>query len=99
MSSGGTTYTLTQRDFDNRGQLVCEAVRMNAATFASEPASACTLGTTGTFGPDRITHNIYDNAGQLTRVQRAYATVLQQNYATYTANAGASPTPTATGRR
>ena len=94
-SSGGTTYTLTQRTFDDRGQLSCEAQRMNPATFASPPASACTLATTGSFGPDRITHNVYDNAGQLTQVQRAYATALQQNYATYsyTANGqGASVT-------
>jgi len=82
-SSGGTTYTLTQRTFDDRGQLSCEAQRMNPATFASPPASAGTLATTGSFGPDRITHNVYDNAGQLTQVQRAYATALQQNYATY----------------
>jgi hypothetical protein len=27
VSSGGTTYTLTQRTFDDRGQLTCEARR------------------------------------------------------------------------
>ncbi len=84
VSSGGTTYTLTQRTFDDRGQLSCEAVRMNPATFASPPASACTLGTAGSSGADRITHNVYDNAGQLLQVQRAYGTARQQNYATYT---------------
>jgi RHS repeat-associated protein len=64
---------------------------MNPAAFASLPASACTLGTQGSHGPDRITRNLYDNAGQLLTVQRAYGVTtangfpatLQQNYASY----------------
>ena len=35
-------------------------------------------------GYDRITRNIYDAAGQLTQVQKAYGTPLVQTYATYT---------------
>jgi RHS repeat-associated protein len=57
---------------------------MNPAAFTSLPASACSLGTEGGFGPDRITRNVYDAASQLLQVQRAYGTPLQQNYATYT---------------
>ena len=40
------------------------------ATFASPPASACALGTAGANGPDRITKNLYDAAGQLLQVRR-----------------------------
>ena len=56
---------------------------MNPAAFGSLPG-ACTLGSEGSFGPDRITRNVYNAAGQLLMVQRAYGTTLQQNYATYT---------------
>ena len=84
LSAGGSTYTVTQRDFDDRGQLSCETRRMNPAAFSALPSSACTLGTQGSFGPDRITRNVYDAAGQLLQVQRAYGTSVQQNYSTYT---------------
>ncbi len=83
ISASGTTYSFVQRSFDDSGRIECEATRMNAAAFGSLPG-ACTLGSQGTFGPDRITRNIYDTAGQLLTVQRAYGTPLQQNYATYT---------------
>ena len=82
--SAGTTYTLTQRSFDDRGRLTCEARRMNSAAFSSLPSDACALGIPGSFGDDRITRNVYDNGSQLLQVQRAYGTSLQQNYATYT---------------
>ncbi|MBV6422921.1 MAG: hypothetical protein NAOJABEB_00708 [Steroidobacteraceae bacterium] len=84
VSAEGATHTVVQREFDTRNRLECEARRMNPAVFGALPASACTLGTEGSFGPDRITHNDYDAAGQLTVVQRAYGTSLQQDYATYT---------------
>jgi YD repeat-containing protein len=84
MSAGGTSYALTQRSFDQRGQLECEAVRMNPVAYGWLPESACTLTPPGAFGPDRITRHTYDAAGQLLLVQRAYGTSVQQNYATYT---------------
>jgi RHS repeat-associated protein len=91
VSAGGTVYSLVQRTFDLSNRLDCEARRMNPAAFGSLPASACTLGTQGSQGPDRITRNVYDNAGQLLTIQRAYGVTtangfpatLQQNYATY----------------
>lgn len=82
--SAGTIHTITQYSYDAFGRPECTAVRMNPAVFASLPTSACTLGTQGTFGPDRITRNVYDAAGQVLQEQRAYGTPLQQNYATYT---------------
>lgn len=83
VSAGGTADRVTQYGYDALSRLECVAVRMNPATFASLPA-ACTPSTPGSFGPDRITRNVYDDAGQLHKVQKAYGTSLQQDYATYT---------------
>jgi RHS repeat-associated protein len=82
LSATGTTYALTERSFDDRGQLVCQAQRMNASNFGAT-TDGCTLTSAGSYGADRIVHNVYDAAGQLTQVQKAYGTSLQQNYATY----------------
>jgi RHS repeat-associated protein len=82
-SAGGTVHTVQSTSYDHRGQLVCSTVRMNPSAFGSVPADACAVGTQGSYGPDRITRNIYDNAGQLLQVQKAVGTGIQQNYATY----------------
>lgn len=47
---------------------------MNPAIYGSLPGSACTLGTEGTFGPDRIARNTYDAADRLTLVESAVGT-------------------------
>lgn len=79
----GQIKSLAQNNTDRAGRPACSAVRMGA--FASVPVSACTLGTTDSgFGPDRITRNVYDAAGQLLKVQKGYGTALQEDYATYT---------------
>jgi RHS repeat-associated protein len=83
VSAGGAARSLVQRSFHDVGRLECEARRMNPGAFGSLPASACTLGAQGNDGPDRITRNLYDNAGQLLTVQKAYGTPLQQNYVGY----------------
>ncbi|GAM96817.1 wall associated protein [alpha proteobacterium U9-1i] len=81
--SSGVVHSVTQTSYDAAGRLECAAVRMNAAVYASLPSSACTLSTQGSAGPDRVTRNVYDEAGQVEIVQRAYGTTLQQAYATY----------------
>ena len=81
---GASIVALGQQSYDSRGRLVCSAVRMNPATFSSPPASACDAGTEGPFGPDRITRNEYDAAGQVTAVWSAYGTPLAQKTAAYT---------------
>jgi RHS repeat-associated protein len=81
--SDGVAVSLVQYSYDGFGRLQCTAQRMNPATFGSLPASACTLGTQGSYGPDRIVRNTYDNANQLTLVQKAYGTSLQKNDASY----------------
>jgi len=83
LSSGGTSYSLTQYSYDTSGRLECTAVRMNPAVYTSLPTSACTPGTEGSQGPDRITRTVYDAAGQVTKVQKAYGTADQQDYAAY----------------
>jgi RHS repeat-associated protein len=88
ISGGGTVDQVTQYSYDGMGRLQCTAVRMNPAAFGSLPTSACTLGPQGAganaFGPDRITRNNYDPAGDLLSVEKAYATPLVQKYASYT---------------
>ncbi len=84
-ASGNPVSAIVQYSYDSTGELECTAVRMNLA--AALPASACTLSaepTSGSNGPDRITRNRYDLAGQLVRVEKAYGTPLLQYEATYT---------------
>lgn len=96
VSSAGTPYQVTQYSYDLVGRADCTAVRMNLALFpavpttagvillGSLPTDACSLGTPGSQGPDRITRNHYDDAGLLLRVEKAHGTPLQQDYVTYT---------------
>lgn len=70
--SGATTFSLTQSSYDALGQQQCTAQRMNPGAFTSLPTSACTLGTEGSFGPDRIVKTTYDAAGQTSLVETAY---------------------------
>lgn len=82
-ASGGT-QSLTQYSYDATGRLECTAIRMNPAVYGSLPASACSLGTEGPFGPDRITKLVYDLAGQVVKTQVAYGTADQADETTLT---------------
>jgi RHS repeat-associated protein len=44
--------------------------------FGSLPASACSLGAEGSFGPDRIVKSLYNAAGEVTQVRSAVGTPL-----------------------
>jgi RHS repeat-associated protein len=85
----GPVRAVTHYSYDTMGRLKCTAIRMNPAAFASTPATpACVLGPQGTgandFGPDRITRNDYDPAGQLVQIRKAVGVAgLEQAYATY----------------
>src|SRR5262245_56341328 len=63
-SSGGVAYQLKQLSYDTIGRPDCTAERMNTAAFAADLAlNACTLGSEGTLGPDRIERTTsYDNS-------------------------------------
>ncbi len=82
--SDDIVVSVMQYSYDLAGRPECTAQRMNPAVYGSLPASACTLGTEGVQGPDRITKNVYDAAGQVLKIQKAVGTLLQQDYATYT---------------
>ena len=80
-----TAFSLTEFSYDDVGRLECTAVRMNSTHFATSWVDACTLRTAGSDGPDRITRSVYDAAGQVLKVQKAFGvTGLEQDYATYT---------------
>lgn len=83
-TSAWVASNATQFSYDGFGRLDCTAVRMNPAVYGSLPSSACTASTAGSYGGDRITRNSYDAAGQLLKVQKAYGTARQEDYATYT---------------
>lgn len=82
--AGGVIQKRTDWSYDNLQHLECTAVRMNPAEFATLNVSACTLGSTGAFGPDRITRNVYDSLDRVTTVQDGYGTALQRNQITRT---------------
>ncbi len=81
--SDGVTVSLMQYSYDNRGRLECTAQRMNPAAFGSLPASACTLGTQGANGPDRITKTIYDSGSQVLQIRKAVGTPIEIADVTY----------------
>lgn len=83
VKASGSTIDVTNFSYDIRSRVECTAVRMNPSVFGSLPSSACTLGTQGTNGPDRIVKNIYDAAGQLVQARKAIGTSLEQANATY----------------
>ena len=84
VTAGGVRQGVTQIGYDARNRPECSVVRMNPTLFANPPANACALGTAGTHGPDRITRTVYDTESRKVKLQQAYGTSLQQDYATYT---------------
>jgi RHS repeat-associated protein len=82
LSGGGVITAVTQLSYDSADRLVCTAVRMDPAVWLSQ-GDACVAQLTGPHGPDRITRNIYDAAGQLLQVRKGVGTLLEQAYATY----------------
>ena len=90
-SASGISYMITDYSYDMVGRLLCTAIRMDPAQWGGQ-TDACVPQLNGPNGPDRITKNEYDAAGQLTKVIRAYGVTtgngfpvtLQQDYATYT---------------
>jgi RHS repeat-associated protein len=79
---------IKQSSYDGASRPTCVAVRMNPAVYSSLPTDACTASTAGSNGPDRISKNVYDAAGQVTKIQRGVGSTLVQDYVTtaYTLN-------------
>ncbi|NIJ35374.1 RHS repeat-associated protein [Sphingopyxis panaciterrae] len=83
------TVGVTQYSYDGKKRLQCTAVRMNPATWAALPASACTAATASTtYGPDRITRTSYDANNRPTKVENAVGTTAAADEvrSAYTAN-------------
>ena len=77
--------SVTSYSYDNANRLQCTAVRMNPANnFGGLPASACQLGATGPYGPDRITYLQYDAADRVTSTTKGYLTASQRTESTST---------------
>jgi RHS repeat-associated protein len=81
--TGAGTQTVTQFSYDTSNRLTCQAVRMNPSAFGSLPSSACSLGTAGSFGSDRITEFTYDAANEVLTETRAAGSSQAETYATY----------------
>jgi RHS repeat-associated protein len=84
--AAGTVRTLTEYSYDEVGRLKCTAVRMNPDTFGLPPADACTPRAAGTQGPDRITRNFYDAAGQRLQLREGVGTTVEAAEATWAYN-------------
>ena len=85
-TAGGGTYTLAQQSYDALGRVDCAVTRMNPATFASPPSSACTAATAGAQGADRIIRYGYDAASRLTSSTSGYGVDPIVESVTYNAN-------------
>jgi len=66
--------SLSQTSYDDANRVECKVTRMTPSTFSNLPSSACTLGTEGDFGPDRITKNSYDTLSRITKTISGYGT-------------------------
>lgn len=89
MSGTAGAVSVAQYSYDSDNRMLCTALRMNPATWASLPPSACTAATTSTtYGPDRISRNSYDNQGRVTKVENAVGTgdAADEVRTAYTAN-------------
>lgn len=95
------TYSIIQYSYNGLDLALCTAVRMRAATIAAPPGDACAYVSPPTGqAPDRITKNVYDAAGQLIQVRKAYGVTtangfsetLEQAYITYAYSANGKQT-------
>lgn len=77
--SDGVPISLTQYSYDEFGRVECKTVRMNPAEYGVLP-DACTLGTEGPAGPDRITRYEYYIDNMVRNEKRGVGTPLEQTY-------------------
>jgi RHS repeat-associated protein len=82
--AAGAVRGLTEYSYDSSGRLACTAVRMNQAGFTlTGTPDACLPNTAGSDGPDRITRNVYDAAGQRLQVREGVGTAIEAAEATW----------------
>jgi RHS repeat-associated protein len=68
--SGSNIMAVSQTSYDGADRPVCSVVRMNANNLGNPPADACAQDVLTSAGPDRISRNTYDAAGQLVKVEK-----------------------------
>jgi RHS repeat-associated protein len=85
VKSGGTTYALSQTNYDTLGRPDCSVQRMDAGQWASQ-TNACLPQTTGPNGADRVSKSVYNAASDVVQVQTAVGTVDQSTEITSTYN-------------
>ena len=87
VTAGGTTYSVTQQNYDTTGRVKCRVTRIDQAQWNGQ-TDACVPQTTSANGPDRVTQNTYDGMNRVTTttvgVGTADVAVDQAN--TYTPN-------------
>jgi RHS repeat-associated protein len=83
----GTAYAVTVFNYDGSGRLKCTAVRMDPAQWSTQ-TDACVPQTTGPYGPDRISQNFYNLAGERTTLRAGVGTSVEadEETSTYTGN-------------
>jgi RHS repeat-associated protein len=77
LTAGGSVRNAVQYSYDALGRPECVAQRMNPDVFGSLPASACSLGTEGSYGPDRIVKTAYNAVGQVTEAGSGVGTSVE----------------------
>lgn len=77
--AAGVLQNVTQKSYNNDLRLECVAQRLNPAVFSSLPVSACTAGTPGSEGGDRITKYTYDVTGALLKTTSAFGSTRQRD--------------------
>jgi RHS repeat-associated protein len=86
-SAGGTTYTVAQFSYDGSGRLKCTAVRMDPSQWNSQ-SDACVPQVSGAHGPDRVSQNFYNLAGERTTLRLGVGTAVEadEETSTFTGN-------------
>ena len=99
-SAGGTTYTVKQINYDNSGRPMCTAVRMSPAQWNSQ-TNACVPQTSGAQGPDRVSQNFYNTAGERTTLRLGVGTAVEadEETSTFTGNGNLWTTTDGEGNR
>jgi RHS repeat-associated protein len=83
VSSNGVTFGVKQYSYDLAQRLECAAARMDPSQWHTQP-NACVPQITGPEGPDRITRNVYNAAGERIKLQVAVGTADEADEETYT---------------
>ena len=83
-TASGTIQSRIDYSYDAAGRPDCVAKRMNPSDYATLAVSACTQGTIGFYGPDRISRQTYDLADRVLVQKTGVGTSLARDEVTRT---------------